>query len=86
MDEARAAGLKVAVCSAATKSSVIATLDALIGKERFAALDVFMAGDDVPRKKPDPFIYQVRELRGSLPDVPATVAQMGRKDGVSLEG
>jgi len=59
MDEARAAGLKVAVCSAATKSSVIATLDALIGKERFAALDVFMAGDDVPRKKPDPFIYQL---------------------------
>lgn len=57
MDEARAAGLKVAVCSAATKSSVEVTLKALIGKDRFETLDVFMAGDDVPKKKPDPIIY-----------------------------
>lgn len=57
MDEVRAEGLKLAVCSAATKASVEVTLKALIGPERFAQLDLFMAGDDVPKKKPDPIIY-----------------------------
>ncbi|GAV82847.1 HAD_2 domain-containing protein [Cephalotus follicularis] len=57
MDEAKAAGIKLAVCSAATKSSVILCLENLIGKERFQSLDCFLAGDDVKQKKPDPLIY-----------------------------
>ncbi|XP_058096862.1 haloacid dehalogenase-like hydrolase domain-containing protein At4g39970 [Magnolia sinica] len=57
MDEAKAAGIKVAVCSAATKSSVILCLENLIGIERFQSLDCFLAGDDVKEKKPDPSIY-----------------------------
>lgn len=57
MDEAKAAGKKVAVCSAATKSSVILTLESLIGLDRFHGLDCFLAGDDVKEKKPDPSIY-----------------------------
>ncbi|KAF5749786.1 putative 2-deoxyglucose-6-phosphate phosphatase [Tripterygium wilfordii] len=57
MDEAKAAGKKLAVCSAATKSSVILTLENLIGIERFKSLDCFLAGDDVKEKKPDPSIY-----------------------------
>lgn len=56
--QARAAGLKVAVCSAATKASVVTTLNSLIGPQRFEALDLFMAGDDVDKKKPDPTIYR----------------------------
>lgn len=69
MDEARAAGLFVAVCSAATKPACIATLDALLGPERFKALDLFMAGDDVDKKKPDPTIYRVAAERlGVTPD------------------
>lgn len=63
MDAARARGIKVAVCSAATKSSVVYCLDSLLGPERFGALDLFMAGDDVPRKKPDPIIYQLAAER-----------------------
>eukprot|EP00892_Ulva_mutabilis_P010538 jgi/Ulvmu1/7857/UM004_0088.1 len=63
MDEARAAGYKVAVCSAATKESVIFTLNSLLGPDRFNSLDCFMAGDDVPRKKPDPIIYQLASER-----------------------
>lgn len=59
MDDARAAGLKVAVCSAATKSSVVFTLKSLLGEQRFTSLDVFLAGDDVDKKKPDPKIYNV---------------------------
>lgn len=57
MDEAKAAGKKLAVCSAATKSSVILTLESLIGLDRFQSLDCFLAGDDVKEKKPDPSIY-----------------------------
>ncbi|KAJ8765615.1 hypothetical protein K2173_014737 [Erythroxylum novogranatense] len=57
MDEAKAAGKKLAVCSAATKSSVILCLENLIGMDRFQGLDCFLAGDDVKEKKPDPSIY-----------------------------
>ncbi|KAK1423756.1 hypothetical protein QVD17_19064 [Tagetes erecta] len=57
MDEAKASGKKLAVCSAATKSSVILCLENLIGLERFQNLDCFLAGDDVKEKKPDPSIY-----------------------------
>lgn len=45
MDAARAAGLKVAVCSAATKSSVVFTLKSLLGEQRFSSLDCFLAGE-----------------------------------------
>ncbi|KAI9166127.1 hypothetical protein LWI28_026690 [Acer negundo] len=57
MDEAKATGKQLAVCSAATKSSVILCLESLIGMERFQGLDCFLAGDDVKEKKPDPSIY-----------------------------
>ncbi|XP_064944123.1 haloacid dehalogenase-like hydrolase domain-containing protein At4g39970 isoform X1 [Musa acuminata AAA Group] len=57
MDDAKGAGIKVAVCSAATKSSVILSLENLLGLERFQGLDCFLAGDDVKAKKPDPLIY-----------------------------
>lgn len=57
MDEAKSAGIKLAVCSAATKSSVIFCLENLIGLDRFKGLDCFLAGDDVKEKKPDPSIY-----------------------------
>ncbi|XP_022741172.1 haloacid dehalogenase-like hydrolase domain-containing protein At4g39970 isoform X2 [Durio zibethinus] len=50
-------GKKLAVCSAATKSSVVLCLENLIGMERFQGLDCFLAGDDVKEKKPDPLIY-----------------------------
>lgn len=57
MDEVKGAGIKLAVCSAATKSSVVMCLENLIGLERFNGLDCFLAGDDVKLKKPDPTIY-----------------------------
>ena len=57
MDQAKGHGIPVAVCSAATKEAVIFVLESLLGKERFEGLDLFMAGDDVKAKKPDPLIY-----------------------------
>lgn len=67
MDEARAKGIKVAVCSAATKSSVIFSLTNLLGKERFEQLDGFLAGDDVEKKKPNPSIYVEASKRLGVP-------------------
>lgn len=50
---------QVAVCSAATKSSVVFTLKSLLGEDTLTSLDCFLAGDDVKEKKPSPLIYQV---------------------------
>ena len=44
MDEARAAGLKLAVCSAATKSSVIFVIEQLLGVDRYRVGIVIDAG------------------------------------------
>ncbi|KAK3030980.1 hypothetical protein RJ639_035731 [Escallonia herrerae] len=63
MDEAKNSGKKLAVCSAATKSSVVLCLENLIGIERFESLDCFLAGDDVKEKKPDPSIYLTASQR-----------------------
>ncbi|KAK8921316.1 hypothetical protein KSP39_PZI020347 [Platanthera zijinensis] len=57
MDDAKGAGIKLAVCSAATKSSVVLCLENLLGLERFYGLDCFLAGDDIKEKKPSPLIY-----------------------------
>lgn len=63
MDGAKARGIPVAVCSAATKEAVIFVLESLLGKDRFQQLDLFMAGDDVTAKKPDPMIYNEAATR-----------------------
>ena len=47
-DEARELGLKVAVCSAATKSSALVVLENLMGQERFKvrrAVELAMASE-----------------------------------------
>jgi len=63
MDAAKASGIPVAVCSAGTKEAVTYVLENLLGMERFKGLDLYMAGDDVPVKKPDPTIYRVAAER-----------------------
>ncbi|XP_031492081.1 haloacid dehalogenase-like hydrolase domain-containing protein At4g39970 isoform X2 [Nymphaea colorata] len=69
MDDAKAAGIKLAVCSAATKSSVILCLENLLGVDRFKQLNCFLAGDDVKEKKPDPSIYKTAaKILGVLPE------------------
>ncbi|CAN6479912.1 unnamed protein product [Victoria cruziana] len=69
MNDAKAAGIKLAVCSAATKSSVILCLENLLGIDRFEQLDCFLAGDDVKEKKPDPSIYRTAAKKlGVLPE------------------
>lgn len=57
-DEARAAGMKLAVCTTARLESVLAVLD-LMGPQRKSWFEHVLAGDIVSRKKPDPAIYRL---------------------------
>mmetsp|Transcript_14646 Transcript_14646/g.27074 ORF Transcript_14646/g.27074 Transcript_14646/m.27074 type:complete len:313 (+) Transcript_14646:58-996(+) len=56
----------VGVCSASTKSAVETVLSVIMGEERVSKLDVFLAGDDVGSKKPDPEIYRTAVERLGL--------------------
>ena len=47
------------ICSAATKGGFDQVVNSVVGLDRRGRFDVVMAGDDVPRKKPDPIIYQL---------------------------
>lgn len=61
--EALEAGVPVAVCSTSNERAVAAVVRVGLGEERAARIRIF-AGDVVPRKKPDPAIYDLaaREL------------------------
>ncbi|EKX53524.1 hypothetical protein GUITHDRAFT_84455 [Guillardia theta CCMP2712] len=68
MDEAiKTPGIAVGICSAATKAGFEQVVNSVVGTERLSKLDVVIAGDDVPRKKPDPIIYQLASERIGVP-------------------
>ncbi|GAB4861266.1 hypothetical protein Ancab_036427 [Ancistrocladus abbreviatus] len=58
IDQALAKGVKIAVCSTSNEKAVSAIVSCLLGPERAEKIKIF-AGDVVPRKKPDPAIYQL---------------------------
>jgi len=58
IDEAIAAGVKLAVCSTSNERAVQAVVDVLLGPQRAKYITVF-AGDVVAAKKPDPAIYDL---------------------------
>lgn len=58
IDQALANGVKVAVCSTSNEKAVSAIVSCLLGPERAEKIQIF-AGDVVPRKKPDPAIYNL---------------------------
>lgn len=61
-------GLAVGICSAATRGGFDKVVDALVGQDRLAKLDVIIAGDDVTAKKPDPMIYDLARERLGISD------------------
>jgi len=65
VDEAHAAGIRLAVCTTAREESVLAVLD-LLGAERKSRFEHVLAGDIVSRKKPDPEIYVMAAQRLGL--------------------
>ena len=58
VDQALAKGVKVAVCSTSNEKAVSAIVSCLLGPARAEKIQIF-AGDVVPRKKPDPAIYEL---------------------------
>ncbi|GJP34526.1 hypothetical protein CLOM_g18963 [Closterium sp. NIES-68] len=58
IDEALAAGVQVAVCSTSNEKAVGAIVRVMLGEERAQHMRIF-AGDVVPKKKPDPAIYNL---------------------------
>ena len=57
ISDAQDAGWQLGVASTSAEASVRAILEYAVGQERAARFDVFLAGDVVPKKKPDPAIY-----------------------------
>ncbi|MBQ9988862.1 MAG: HAD-IA family hydrolase [Clostridia bacterium] len=68
IDEAHAAGVKLAVCTTSNIKSVTALMNAILGPERTAWFDQILAGDIVKVKKPAPDIYL---MASELLEVPA---------------
>jgi HAD superfamily hydrolase (TIGR01509 family) len=71
ISDAQDAGWKLAVASTSAEPSVRAILEYAVGRERAERFDVLLAGDVVPRKKPDPAIYLLALERLAVD--PATV-------------
>lgn len=67
VDEAIAAGIKLAVCSTSNERAVRRIVEKLLGPERHARFDEILAGDVVAKKKPDPAIYHLAKDRLSVP-------------------
>ncbi len=59
VDEAHAAGTKLAVCSTSNERAVTGVVSRLLGPDRHAKFSAIFAGDVVSRKKPDPAIYEL---------------------------
>ncbi len=57
LNEARGAGLRLAIATTTTPENVVALLGATLGRDVPSLFEVIGAGDIVPRKKPDPAIY-----------------------------
>ena len=66
VDEAYAAGVRLAVCSTSNEKAVTGVVRRLLGLERYAKFAGIFAGDIVARKKPDPAIYQFAMQRLQL--------------------
>lgn len=58
LNEARTAGLRIAIATTTTPENVTALLSETLGRDSIAWFDVVAAGDVVPNKKPAPDIYQ----------------------------
>jgi HAD superfamily hydrolase (TIGR01509 family) len=61
------AGIRLAVASTSHASAVDAVLWTLLGAEAVEWFDMILAGDVVPRKKPDPAIYTLASEKLGLP-------------------
>lgn len=70
INEARAAGMRMAIVTTTTPANVTALLESTLGPGSEAWFEVIAAGDIVPAKKPAPDIYEwaLREMKLSPED------------------
>ena len=65
--DARAAGLKLAICTTTSRVNIETLLDVAFGPEGRAMFPVLVTGEDVRAKKPDPEAYRLTLARLALP-------------------
>ena len=75
---AQDAGWTLAVASTSAEPSVRAILEFAVGKERADRFDLLLAGDVVPKKKPDPAIYLLALERLAVPPAEVLVVEDSR--------
>ena len=85
IDEARAAGVKLGVCTTSNPKFIDAVLD-LFGPERKAAFDFVHAGDVVAKKKPAPDIYLLALETLRLPPHECMVVEDSRNGLLAARG
>jgi HAD superfamily hydrolase (TIGR01509 family) len=86
VDEAIAAGVRLAVCSTSNEKAVNAVVERLLGPQRKAKFDVILAGDVVSRKKPDPEIYRLAANRLGLDPTECVVVEDNRNGLLAAKG
>ena len=86
VDEAIAAGIKLAVCSTSNERSVHTVVEKLLGPARKAKFDVILAGDVVSKKKPDPEIYTLVLQRLHLKPTQCVVVEDNRNGLLAAKG
>ena len=86
VDEALAAGIKLAVCSTSNERSVHTVVERLLGPARKAKFDVILAGDVVSKKKPDPDIYTLVLQRLGLKPTECVVVEDNRNGLLAAKG
>ncbi len=85
IDEARAAGVRLGVCTTSNPKFIDAVLD-LFGAERKAAFEFVHAGDVVAKKKPAPDIYLLALETLGLPASDCVVVEDSRNGLLAATG
>ena len=75
LEEARAAGLRLAIASSSLRSNVCALLNTALGEGAEDWFEAIVTGDDVVRKKPDPEVYRRVLERLELPPAAAVAIE-----------
>lgn len=83
---AQDAGWTLAVASTSAEPSVRAILEYAVGKERADRFDLILAGDVVPKKKPDPAIYRLALERLAVDPAEVLVVEDSRNGLLAAVG
>jgi HAD superfamily hydrolase (TIGR01509 family) len=86
ISEAQDAGWTLAVASTSAEPAVRAILEYAVGRERADRFDLLLAGDVVPKKKPDPAIYLLALERLGVPPADVLVVEDSRNGLLAAVG